>query len=317
VADSLPEVSVVLPVYNGSAHLREAIESILSQADVDLELILVDDGSTDDSWDIATSYTDRRVRIARLHVNRGLANALNHGIAVSRAPLVARQDQDDVSYPDRLRRQADLLSARPNVVLVGTWATIIAPDSGGGWVHVGGHRHPADDVHLRLRLLWNNPFVHSSVMFRRQAAVAVGCYGTDPTTSWPEDYDLWSRLAEVGDLANIPETLLIYRQTPGGMSEVYQQRIAEGVLRIACRNLARALPETTSLDVLEDAARCLNSMPVSPGGVRTTTRRALTFWRAARGLSVGMRPAALGARIKWTTKLVLRSLKPAPGSLGA
>lgn len=316
VADMLPEVSVVLPMYNGSAHVREAIDSILSQRDIDLELVIVDDASTDEGPAIVASYADPRIRITRLETNGGLASALNEGIAVSRASLIARQDQDDVSSPLRLRRQADLMSAHRDVVMAGTWATIIAPDGAGGWGPVGEHRHPVDDAHLRLRLLWNNPFVHSSVMFRRQAVMDVGAYGTDPSANWPEDYDLWSRLAAVGEIANIPETLVTYRQTPGGMSDAFRQRIEDGVVRIACRNLTSALPTVVAPEVLEDAARCLNSMPVSRGGVRTTSRRAFAFWRAGRAVSRGETKPVLGARIWWTAKLVVRSLRPMRGSLG-
>jgi len=316
VADPVPEVSVVLPTYNGADHLHEAIDSILVQEGVDLELIVIDDASSDDSVAIAASFRDPRVRVLGLPENVGLASALNHGIAMSRAALIARQDQDDISAPLRLRRQLDLLTAKPEVVLVGSWASIIKPDNSGRWVHAGEHRHPPDDSHLRLKLLWNNPFVHSSVMFRRQAALDVGGYGTDPVASWPEDYDLWSRLADVGSLANVPEFLLTYRQTPAGMSEAFRQRIRDGVVRIACRNMTAALPDPVPSEVIEGVVRCLNSMHASRAGARVATCRASAFWRAARASTAGSATSALGAKFRWTSKLVVRSLRPMRGSLG-
>lgn len=316
VADAAPEVSVVLPTYNGADHLQEAIDSVLSQEGVDLELIIVDDASTDDSAAIAASCRDPRVHVVRLIENGGLASALNHGIANCSATLIARQDQDDVSAPLRLLRQLELLTAQPDVVLVGTWASIVTLDDRGRWVQTGEHRHPTDDAHLRLRLLWNNPFVHSSVVFRRQAALDVGGYGMDPVASWPEDYDLWSHLADVGALANVPEFLLVYRQSPGGMSESFRQRIGDGVVRIARRNLAAALPAPVPSDVIDGAVRSLNSMPVSRAGIQRTAHRASAFWKAARVTTSGRPTSTLRARIRWTSKLVVRSLWPTRDSLG-
>ena len=315
MAEAVPDVSVVLPSYNGANHLRKAIDSILAQEGVNLELIIVDDASIDDSLTIACSYRDPRVRVVGLSQNRGLASSLNYGISLSRASIVARQDQDDTSARLRLRRQLDLLSAKPDVVLVGTWAKIVTQVDSDLWIQTGEHRHPIDDSHLRLRLLWNNPFVHSSVMFRRQAAVNVGGYSTDPDTNLPEDYDLWSRIARLGMLANIPEFLVTYRQTPRGMSEVFRHRIEDGVVRIACKNLAATLPTSVPPDVIDGVVRCLNSMPVSRAGVQVTARRASTFWRAARASTSMSKTSTLGSRIRWTLKLVVRSLRPARGNL--
>ena len=108
-----PRVSVVLPVYNGGAHLHASIESVLRQTMTELELVVVDDGSTDNTLEIATSFADPRISVIALESNVGLAEALNRGIDQAKAGLIARQDSDDVSLPDRLSRQLELMMHEP------------------------------------------------------------------------------------------------------------------------------------------------------------------------------------------------------------
>src|SRR2546430_2107322 len=116
---SEPRVSVVLPVRNGETYLAEAIASVLSQTFTALELIVVDDGSGDQTPSIIRSYAadDPRLRLARASTG-GIVNALNHGCALARAPLIARMDADDISYPDRIARQVERLDGAQGVVLV-------------------------------------------------------------------------------------------------------------------------------------------------------------------------------------------------------
>src|SRR5947207_2062875 len=101
----MPRVSIVMAVHNGARHLRAAVESVLGQSLADLELIIIDDGSTDATEEILASYGDRRMIIIRQD-RRGQTRSLNHGIEIARAPYIARQDADDVSLPDRLEKQA-------------------------------------------------------------------------------------------------------------------------------------------------------------------------------------------------------------------
>src|SRR5882724_5687019 len=114
-----PEVSVLLPAYNAAATVAKAAESVLTGDDVALELILIDDGSTDGTSEVLESIArDSRVRVIS-HQNMGLAASLNQGIAVASAPFIARMDADDISAPGRLDRQLKFLSDHPDVVLVG------------------------------------------------------------------------------------------------------------------------------------------------------------------------------------------------------
>ena len=315
MADSSARVSVVLPVFNGAQYLREAIDSVLAQSLQDFELIIVDDASTDDSLAIARSYEAEHVRIVELQSNLGLAAALNAGMATASAPLIARQDQDDISHPRRLQRQVDLLDANPHVILVGAWARIISQNEEGDWVVTGSHRHPVDNDELHLRLLWNNPFVHSAVVFRRESWVAVGGYGDDSLDHFPEDFDLWSRMAALGGLANVGEELLTYRQTVGGMSDAQRERIRNGVLNIARRNLASAAGIDQDDPRIQGLARVLNSVPTATVSPAQAWQRARVLQRAVSAVAPGHAPRLLASRAKWTGKVVARSLDPRWGSL--
>lgn len=310
-----PLVSVVLPVHNGEGWLADAIGSVLAQTFDDLELVIVDDASTDRSLEVVSSFTDPRISILRLTENVGLATALNRGIDQARAGLIARHDQDDISAPDRIQRQVSRLQAEADLVLVGTWATIVRPTPRGDWEVVGHHRHPVTDSQLRLRLLWNNPFVHSSVVFRRAAFEAAGGYGADPVDNWPEDYDLWSRMMDQGRLANVATELVTYRETPGGMSDSYRDRIAEGVVRIASRNLGRASGRGPHDETVTAVARCLNSQPTSRVGAVASLRRLSLFSKAIRQTCPHPSVGDLGERTRWSGKLLVRSLMPVRDSL--
>lgn len=305
----------MLPVYNGAEHLRESIDSILAQSFTDFELVIVDDASGDDSLTIARSYDDPRIRLLALERNVGLAAALNAGIEIATAPVIARQDQDDISDVRRLARQVQYLAQAPHTVLVGTFASIISVNALGAWVISDRHEHPVTDAELRLRLLWNNPFVHSSVVFRREAFIRAGGYPIDPELSWPEDYDLWSRMAEQGELANIPEVLVTYRQTEGGMSDAHGERIRAGVLRIATANLAAASGVPLTDPRLPGLAKVLNSVPTRRASPALVVERVGIFLRACRQAAPerSMRQAAV--RTRWAAKIVIRSLDPRWGSL--
>ena len=116
-------VSVVLPVYNGAKYLRDAIDSMLAQSYANFELIIIDDGSTDDSINIISAFNDPRIRLYSQE-NQGLAATLNRGITLAKGAYIARQDQDDVSLPNRLSKQAAFLETNPDYGMVGTWASI-------------------------------------------------------------------------------------------------------------------------------------------------------------------------------------------------
>src|SRR5262245_17519250 len=208
-----PAVSVLMAVFDGAAWIGAAVESALGQTLGDLEVIVVDNGSTDATADVLASFRDPRLRIER-RARAGLTRSLNRALELARAPLLARLDADDVALPERLARQRQFLEAHPDVGLLGTGAREIDPT--GREVRIV--RPPAEDQAIRRALIRANPFVHSSVVMRRAAVDRVGRY--DPSFPVAQDYDLWMRLARVTRLANLPEPLVIRRLMPGRVTAV-------------------------------------------------------------------------------------------------
>lgn len=228
-----PLVSIILPIYNGTKYLREAIDSILSQSYTNLEAIIINDGSTDDSAAIVKKINDPRIRYFEQE-NQGLAATLNRAIGLAQGKYIARQDQDDISLPLRFERQIEFLEAHPHCGMVGTWAEIWVDDVRSE----RAHRHPQDNASLQFFLLFNNPFVHSSMMIRKAVFDRVGLYSTDKDRQPPEDYELWSRVARAFEVANIPEILHVYRETSGSMSRDGLNPFLEKVVNISAENLA-------------------------------------------------------------------------------
>lgn len=230
-----PLVSVILPVYNCPHYVGASIGSILAQSYTNLELVVIDDGSTDRTPEVLRQYDDPRIRLITQE-NRGLAGTLNRGIELACGQYIARQDQDDVSFPGRLARQVEFLDAHPRCGLVGTWAEIWLEDKRTKRVHA----HPSGNADLKFELLLNNPFVHSSVMIRRLALDRVGLYSTDTCRQPPEDFELWSRIAGEYEVANIPEALHAYREVRGSMSRDGPSPFVDHMVKISSENIARA-----------------------------------------------------------------------------
>lgn len=230
------KVSAIVPVYRGERTLQDALDSLLNQGIEDLETIVLDDGSPDDSRQVASriaaQQSDKNILILS-HPNRGLAATLNRGIRHANGCYVARQDQDDVVLTGRLAKQMAFLDAHPDIAMVGTWAQIYQ----GNIPSQRYHRHPASNGALQLELLFDNPFVHSSVMIRTEVLRQIGGYSEDRTRQPPEDYELWSRIARQYQVANLPEVLTIYREFPGSMSREAGNPFASNVIRISAENL--------------------------------------------------------------------------------
>lgn len=200
-----------MPVYNGARFLRQAIDSVLSQSFHDLELLVVDDGSTDDSVAIASSVADPRLRCIPGQGHRGLVGTLNIGLRAATGQYVARLDADDVARPDRIDKQAALLDREPTVALVGSLARLI--DERG--VATGVVRRPVSTVAIRWYALLENPLIHSAAMFRNDVVSALGGY--DESLPLAEDYDLWGRILRQHAVANIDECLIDYRRWPASV----------------------------------------------------------------------------------------------------
>jgi glycosyltransferase involved in cell wall biosynthesis len=203
-----PRVSVVLPVWNGERYFEAAVRSILEQTFESFELLIVDDGSTDQTLAIARRWgaMDSRIRLIRV-AHGGIANALNTGFRQARAPYVARMDADDISLPSRLQRQVAYLDSHQRCVVVGCDTEVIDENEN----DLGVINFPCTHARLVHLLLSGSgsPFVHPAVMMRADAVRAVGGYRPEHCPS--EDYELWLRLINSGEFASIPERLLRYR----------------------------------------------------------------------------------------------------------
>lgn len=203
----MPKLSVIVSVHNGASRLEDSLRSVLAQTFSDFELIVVDDGSTDDTPAILARLNaeDPRVRVLR-QPNRGLAASLNSAAALAAGDYVARHDADDVSARERFGRQVRHLDEHPTVAALGTRASVI-DDRG----HVIGTLPWLQGPHSIRRALSSgrNPLVHGSMMMRRSALIAAGGYREAFHAC--QDYDLWLRLVARDDIDNLPEGLYEWR----------------------------------------------------------------------------------------------------------
>ena len=214
-----PLVTVLMAVHNGALYIDDAVESILRQTFTNLEFLIVDDGSTDDTPRRLASFGDQRIRVVRNETNFGLTRSLNRGLALARGALIARQDVDDVSHPDRLRAQVGFLEREPDVVVLGTQARYI--DSRGRSKHVAPWPKSTSPLGIRWQLMFDGPFIHTSVMFRKVVIWnELGGYDESFTTS--QDFELWSRVSRCGyAMQNLPSTLVDFRVHDGSVSTRY------------------------------------------------------------------------------------------------
>jgi glycosyltransferase involved in cell wall biosynthesis len=202
-----------MPCFNASGTLDMAIESIFEGTFPNFELVVVDDGSTDDTAARLQGWAGRdpRVRpIQREHA--GIIPALNAGLAACRAPLVARMDADDRAHPERLERQVALMDANPDLTVLGSLVDGFPHgDVGGGFqAYLGWMNRLVEHESIVREIFIESPLAHPSVTFRLRRVVELGGY---QERGWPEDYDLWLRLYLAGArFAKVPEVLLYWRE---------------------------------------------------------------------------------------------------------
>jgi len=237
----LPTVTVLMPVYNAELYLSVAVESILTQTLKDFEFLIINDGSADKSPEILKKYAaqDKRIKILAQE-NQGLVVSLNRGIKEASGKYIARQDADDKSAPDRLKKQVEFLKTHPKVVIAGSCISVIDEKSR----IMYRHALLLNDPELRQELLVRSPFAHGSVIFEREIAIEAGLY---QQSSWPtEDYDFWLRLSALGEMANLEEDLYLYREHKAGISKKnanLQIKKIESVRSRAWQQRSRLLPK--------------------------------------------------------------------------
>ena len=200
-------ISVIFPIYNASNYLDESLQSILSQTYKDFEVILINDGSTDDSLEKCKKYQkeDSRIKIIN-NKHQGLTKSLNDGIKFSTGKFIARQDADDISKVNRFEKQINWFSSSNNRVLCGTNGYVVSPNGKIRQNNVITFSH--DKIINKLK--YTNCFMHTSVMFLRLAAEKFNFYNEN--LKYAQDYDLWWKLSTLGEVGNIPEKLVTVKR---------------------------------------------------------------------------------------------------------
>ena len=257
-------LTVLLPVFNGAQYIAEAVESILRQTYTNFELLVINDGSTDNTQSILEGLAarDARVRVVSRE-NRGLIATLNQGLALSNTDLVVRMDADDVALPNRLERQALFMAENPNVAVCG--AGLVFYETG------EEKRLPENHDALQALTLFNTPVFHPTVIMRKSSVLAVGGYSNNAPCA--EDYDLWERMLHAGSrFANLGEVLLRYRVHPNVNRAKYYVNMTATSLDICGRQLERlGLP-------IDAATLALHRICCSPCPETSAMRAKLIDW---------------------------------------
>jgi glycosyltransferase involved in cell wall biosynthesis len=212
-----PEVSVLMCCYNASHWLKESIDSVLSQSFENFEFIIIDDGSTDETWEIILEYQNIDSRIVGVSkLNTGLTDSLNFGLNIARGSWIARLDADDLCEPTRLERQISFVRNHPTVVLVGS--EYIEIDECGARIkeqtYPASHHYLTNNLHRMKRF-----FPHSSAFIKTDAIQKAGYY--NPHFKKSQDWDLWLRLADIGEVRCMKEFLVKVRKHSNQISSDY------------------------------------------------------------------------------------------------
>ncbi len=221
-----PKVSVVMGVWNGEAHVEESCQSILNQTFQDFQIIVIDDGSHDQTVQKVRQIRDERIILKTIQ-HGGLTKALNHGLFLARGFYVARMDADDIALPERFEKQVQYLDQHPRVALLGTAYEIISED--------GRRQTPRLPVlttsfKIKRALPKFNPFCHGSMMIRREALERVGFY--DERFRLAQDYDLWFRIAREYEMGNLSEVLLLRREGKMTVQRERRQNLYAIIIRL-------------------------------------------------------------------------------------
>jgi len=200
-----------MPCYNAGDYIAEAIDSVLAQTFPDFELLVINDGSSDNTVDIIRSFTDERIVLIEQE-QQGIAAALNNGLRYARAHYIARFDADDICLSNRLEKQYRFMQANPGCIVVGSGADYIDHDGQYVFTH-----HPAAKTNAEIQALAFDtcPFIHASVMYKKDIVASAG-YNTHAHSF--EDHLLWQQLKTKGEMYNMAEQLLRVRLNPGSIT---------------------------------------------------------------------------------------------------
>jgi glycosyltransferase involved in cell wall biosynthesis len=214
--------TVLMAVYNDEKFVKEAINSVLSQLKEDMELLIIDDHSTDKSSEILKDFAEQysRIRLIRNQENKGLGYCLALGTQKARGKYIMRMDGDDICLCDRFTKQINFLEENPHIDILGGGAIEIDENEKQGVIR----QMPLSHEEI-MKVIWANPFIHSTVAFRREKILNVGNYNAKIRRR--QDYDLWFRCAKQGlRFSNLGESLIYYRFTANSQKK---QRLSQAI----------------------------------------------------------------------------------------
>jgi glycosyltransferase involved in cell wall biosynthesis len=228
-----PKVSVIMPTFNRVDLLDRSVKSILSQSFDDFELLVINDASTDRTHDFIEELKARDHRVKAIHHQENnypdISKTLNEGLEVARGVYIARLDDDDYwCDPDKLKKQVDFLDAHADHVLVGGGTIVIDENDRERFRYL----KLETDAAIREKALYANPFTHSTVMFRRDAALVAGGYGSFNNA---EDWDLWLRMGLKGKFYNFQEYFVRYLLADKSKTFLFKRSQSEEILAIIRR----------------------------------------------------------------------------------
>jgi glycosyltransferase involved in cell wall biosynthesis len=233
--NSIPRVTVLMPVYNAEKYVKKAIDSILNQTFKDFEFLLINDGSTDKTPMILQNYHDPRIKIINHEKNLGIARSLNGGIEIACGEYIARMDADDISLQERLMQQVAFLDQHPEIGVLGAAMEVINDED----VTIGKMDVVEENETLQSLLLVNNVIHHPTIMVRARLMKEAGGY--NEKLPHVEDYDLWRRLSRVSQLANLPDVLVRYRRHDKNITVCYRQKQLKAALDISLSAVRESL----------------------------------------------------------------------------
>lgn len=226
----MPETTVLIPAYNCGKYLKETLDSVLKQKYKDYEILIIDDGSTDNIDEVVGAYKDKRIVYLKNPENVGIVHTLNKGLKLANGEFIARMDADDIMLGNRLTDQVTFLKNNIDYGMAGGWYRIT--DESGRFLNTS--RTQQDNDFLRLGLIFRNQFAHPAVTMRTSIVRELRY---DPEFQYCEDHDLWIRFSDRCKVTNLPELYLSYRWYPGNSCNRKQRELKTAVLSLLSREL--------------------------------------------------------------------------------
>ena len=216
-----PLLSIIIPVYNAEKYIAESIQSVFDQTFTDWELIIINDGSTDNSEKIINSFSDRRIKYFKNDKNKGIVYSRNRGINEASGDFIGMLDADDIAHKEKFEKQINFLINNPQYGMVGTWARFI--DENGKRLK-GGWKLKADAEKIPSIMLFKNYFLQSAVLYKKEC---IKNYKFTEGFDILEDYLIWYQIIKDYKAWNLPYYLVDYRVHPGGVTKKYDNQRRE------------------------------------------------------------------------------------------